>query len=326
MESILTVCHANDKTITMLPASILESGNSHGRYNTVSATAEEIARLRKVLPPDTPLGAPPRNIYTFSYFAALVRQNQDMKSEDPHTVKLPLWLAVEILSYQNSYQITGVVSETAIYEIEDALSPFVQPDIFNTKRYFIRLNDYLPKDSEKAKMPISSLRQLVLCLLTSNRARGDFEAHVMENRQVHIYLHVWDDEMARGVEFRCFVPPVARFNDSRPRMVAASQYYWHRSFPVAAFEPRDTVDVALTSAEEILGQILSTATARGTLQELKAWSFTFDIVIKRGGRVQLVEVNPFGVDSRCGSCLFHWIDDAKLLYGGKNGIEVRLLI
>lgn len=88
----------------------------------------------------------------------------------------------------------------------------------------------------------------------------------------------------------------------------------------------DTVDVALTSAEEILGQILSTATTRGTLQELKAWGFTFDIVIKRGGRVQLVEVNPFGVDSRCGSCLFHWIDDAKLLYGGKNGIEVSLLI
>ncbi|KAH0150149.1 hypothetical protein KCU67_g10783, partial [Aureobasidium melanogenum] len=327
MEAIFTVYCANDKTITILPACILEPGNSPGRYNSVSATVEEVANLRKVLPRDTPLTAPPRGIYSFSYFAALVRQSQDIESEDQYTVKLPLWLAVDMLFHQNSYHITGVVSETAIQDIEEALSPLMHPGIFdNNKHYFVRLNDCSPKDSESAKMPISSLRQLVICLLTSNRARGDFEAHVMENRRVQIYLHAWDREMAQGVEFRCFVPPTAHLDNANSKMVAMSQYHWHKSFPIAAFEPRETIDVALTSAEEIMKQISGTATDQGVLGELKTWGFTFDIVVKRSGRVQLVEVNPFGANSGCGSCLFHWIDDAKLLYGGKKGVEVRLLI
>lgn len=327
MDTLFTVYCANNNTITIIPASVLDPEMSCGRYNSVSATAEEIANLRKVIPSGTPLTTPPREIYSFSYFAALVRQNQDIHNEDQHTVKLPLWLAVEMLSIQNSYHITGVISETSIREVEDALSSSMRPEILlNNKRYFVRLNDCSPKDSESAKLPISSLRQLVLCLLTSNRARGDFEAHVMENRRVHIYLHAWDEEMAQGVEFRCFVPPAAHLDNKRPRMVAMSQYHWHRAFPVAAFEPRETVEVALTSAEEILRQILSTAISLGILGELKTWGFTFDIVVKRSGRVQLVEVNPFGVNSGCGSCLFHWVDDAKLLYGDKKGIEVKLLI
>ncbi|KAG9574225.1 hypothetical protein KCU86_g5482, partial [Aureobasidium melanogenum] len=232
-----------------------------------------------------------------------------------------------MLFHQNFYHITGVVSKTAIQEIEDVLSPFMRPDIpLNNKRYFVRLNDCSPKDSESARMPISTLRQLVLCLLTSNRTRGDFEAHVMENRRVHIYLHAWDEEMAQGVEFRCFVPPTAHLDNVRPRMVAMSQYHWHKPSPIAAFEPRETVEIALTCAEEILRQILSTATSQGILHELKTWGFTFDIVVKRSGRVQLVEVNPFGANSGCGSCLFHWIDDAKLMYGSKKEIEVRLLV
>lgn len=327
MDVLFTVHCANDKTITILPASVLDPEMSCGRYNSVSVTAEEVANLRKIMPVNTPLTAPPREIYSFSYFAALVRQTQNILSEDQHTLALPLRLAVEMLSIQNSYHITGIISETAIQGIEDALSSLMRPEILNhNKRYFVRLDDCSPKDSENTEMPISSLRQLVLCLLTSNRARGDFEAHVMENRRVHIYLHAWDEDIAEGVEFRCFVPPVAHLDDKKPRMVAMSQYHWHRSFPVAAFEPRETVEVALTSAEEILKQILSTAISLGIIGELKIWGFTFDIVVKRSERVQLVEVNPFGVNSGCGSCLFHWTDDAKLLYGGRKGVEVRLLI
>ncbi|KAK6002557.1 hypothetical protein QM012_001307 [Aureobasidium pullulans] len=236
---------------------------------------------------------------------------------------------MEMLSIQNSCHITGVVGENAIQEIEDAMSSLIHLSIFinNNERYFIRLNDRSPKDSESAKMPICSLRQLVLCLLTSNRARGDLEAHVLENRRVRIYLHAWDEEITQGVKFRCFVPPTTHLDNGTLRMVAVSQYHWHRSFPVIAFEPRQTVEVALTSAaEEILKQISSTAACRGILDELKTWGFTFDIVVKRTGHVQLVEVNPFGANSGCGSCLFNWVDDAKLLYGGKREVEARLLI
>jgi hypothetical protein len=40
--------------------------------------------------------------------------------------------------------------------------------------------------------------------------------------------------------------------------------------------------------------------------------------------MQFLEINPFGAISGYGSCLFHWIDDAPLLYGVREAIKVRL--
>jgi hypothetical protein len=42
--------------------------------------------------------------------------------------------------------------------------------------------------------------------------------------------------------------------------------------------------------------------------------------------VQLVELNEFGVASRSGSALFHWITDAELLHGGKENVEIRIVV
>ena len=58
---------------------------------------------------------------------------------------------------------------------------------------------------------------------------------------------------------------------------------------------------------------------------LEKEGFVFD-VFDTTSEMQLVEVNPFGAMSGCGSCLFHWIRDAKTLYGRKEGIEVRLAL
>lgn len=69
---------------------------------------------------------------------------------------------------------------------------------------------------------------------------------------------------------------------------------------------------------------------KGIYKDLKTWGFSFDIVVKgicpAGGNVEVVEINPFGARSGCGSCLFHWERDGSVLYGGKEGVEVRILI
>lgn len=57
----------------------------------------------------------------------------------------------------------------------------------------------------------------------------------------------------------------------------------------------------------------------GSMEEgLRGQGFTFDVVEilgDEGGVVQLVELNPFGAMTGCGSCLFQWVRDAEVLYG-----------
>ena len=42
--------------------------------------------------------------------------------------------------------------------------------------------------------------------------------------------------------------------------------------------------------------------------------------------VQLVELNIFGASTGCGSCLFHWIRDAEMLYGKQQEVEFRIAL
>jgi hypothetical protein len=54
--------------------------------------------------------------------------------------------------------------------------------------------------------------------------------------------------------------------------------------------------------------------------------FSFDLFYEEEtGRCELVELNTFGVRSACGSCLFQWVDDRKVLYGEKEA-EFRVSV
>jgi hypothetical protein len=55
--------------------------------------------------------------------------------------------------------------------------------------------------------------------------------------------------------------------------------------------------------------------------------FTFDVAFDRDNNsTKLVEVNPFGVRSPCGSCLFHWIRDRQLLEGRATDRELEFRV
>ena len=53
--------------------------------------------------------------------------------------------------------------------------------------------------------------------------------------------------------------------------------------------------------------------------------FVFDVVENaQTHEVQLLELNCFGAMTGCGACLFHWIKDAEILYGLREGVEMRV--
>ena len=60
---------------------------------------------------------------------------------------------------------------------------------------------------------------------------------------------------------------------------------------------------------------------------LKSRGFVFDVIEDPNTQdVQLIELNDFGAMTGCGACLFHWVRDAKLLYGLEEKAEVRVTI
>ncbi|KAF2256699.1 hypothetical protein BU26DRAFT_414240, partial [Trematosphaeria pertusa] len=56
-----------------------------------------------------------------------------------------------------------------------------------------------------------------------------------------------------------------------------------------------------------------------------SYGFSFDVIVKEGGVVQVVEINPFGALSGCGACLFNWARDGRVLYGLDGG-EVEFAV
>lgn len=56
--------------------------------------------------------------------------------------------------------------------------------------------------------------------------------------------------------------------------------------------------------------------------------FSFDVLEEdeEGGEIRLIELSHFGAISGCGSCLFRWIRDARVLYGLEKGVELRVTV
>ena len=144
-------------------------------------------------------------------------------------------------------------------------------------RWFIRLEDASPKDSE-SMMPVTSLKQLVQILASSMRVRSEIERLVEDGSEMTVYLRPWDEEMLSGIEFRSFIPPAIVSSCEKTPTVASrqfsisavSQYHCHRPFPAAhSGDASEIVHLALERAERCMPEILEAAKESGTLEELK---------------------------------------------------------
>ena len=335
--------------LTVLPFSAVISDQS--AYNSQAHTAEDISTAVSKslvrLPPDVVYAWPPPEPYAYGLYANLVAESQRIPPDKRLDLAMPSFIARELLTLQASFLATNHVSDTRVAEVaEDWQDSRTCRSTFGSAfadgaKWFVRLDDASPKDSP-TRMPVTSAKQLVRMLATSMRARAEVERKLEDGREIIVFLRLWDGAMGSGIEFRCFIPPLAvHAARSRPdgkaemknwTLSAMSQYTWHRPFPPASTTKsfaRDIVETALNGAKCCTAEVLNTAREVGALDELKKWGFVMDVVVKLQGSgydVQLVEVNPFGAVSGCGSCLFHWLRDAEQLHGLKDQIEVRIAI
>lgn len=315
-----------------LSASTITPDCSPSIYKSANHTETEAAAVKDMI--HGVLSKPPQDLYAFSHYATLAADSQQIPPQHRHIVRIPHWLADKIQLLQTQWCYEGALKARTFDDtLEDMSSLPKAKETFKTlftndNAWSMRLTDISPKDSP-TRMPVRSLRQLLTILSTSSRAQWELENRIRNNEEINLYLRPWDEGMGKGVEFRVFVPPPpppthhAAFHIS-----AISQYSWHKPLPPLGNMTvvGHLANLALDGAHKVLEDIVRTAAEAKTIEGLTEWGLSFDVVVKADGRVQFVEANPFGVASETGSCLFHWIGDAAVLYGKNSCVEVRVLV
>ena len=112
-------------------------------------------------------------------------------------------------------------------------------------------------------------------------------------------------------------------------MAAISQYEWHARWVHAdapgGLEEQVTVAKRVFEGCRALHQQILDEPAM--TEEVKERGFVFDVFDNpTSAKLELIELNDSGARTGCGSCLFHWIRDARLLYGMQEDVEIRVAI
>jgi hypothetical protein len=295
----------------------------------------------------------------FSNWIDLIASSQGF--EEWHEIILPPSLVQELLDANAVWTLTGkAISEDAM---EDLLARFPKQTsraiktkavFYGQKEWFLRLDFCSTKDARgesgtKYTSPVRTIEDALQRICASKRAIRALEDIVLKKAPgpARLLFIPHNKHMDTSREFRVFCPPLwtlstlssnhlreATPNQSRDdghtlgRITAISQYRWHSPYhrPSLAAAQKDA-EKALADAKSIHSKILAHAATlpdQSVLQKMHTEGFVFDIFETTNGDMQLLEINPFGAMSGCGSCLFHWIDDAPLLYGAREGVEVRL--
>ncbi|KAF7502557.1 hypothetical protein GJ744_005496 [Endocarpon pusillum] len=250
-------------------------------------------------PPDTSL-----THYGFWYPCILGSQHRDRR--DVKTVGLTPSYARLLIDASTSARITGQVPETHRL---DLLEPGLFNQIFQRPAcpkdgYFLRFDTASVKDTVNAhrggvKSPIEVIERLV----TSQRAVKAIDQCLVETRPISIYFVPFD---------RTFDPR----NDQR-RWTERGRHRPSHEF----------MSFLLQRVQHLHHHILDYAKMWDPeiAQGLRDQGFVFHVRYLAGIDVQLIGLTEFGIASRCGSALFHWLTDAELLYGGRDEVEMRVV-
>jgi hypothetical protein len=205
---------------------------------------------------------------------------------------------------------------------EDLADELVAPALtrltFPPEGLFLRLDECSPKDGA-GPLVLRSVGDVLLKLVTSVRARNAL-VHFFDGGKedgFELFFLPFDERMAADREYRVFCRP------GDGKVSAISQYRWHRAWRFSGAgeaEQERIVRRVREGAEEVSGLILAEVAKGGTEEEEKPLlleqGFSFDLVYdEERDACSLVELNTFGVRSACGSCLFQWVEDRKVLYG-----------
>ncbi len=213
---------------------------------------------------------------------------------------------------------------------EDLLDPGFFNPLFESpscsaRGYFLRFDKTSAQDVINAHRALKSPLDVIERIVTSQQAIDAINEHLHKSWRVRVYFFPFDATFYTRTDFRCFSAPVSSICKEQ-KVTAVSQYPWNaRGHTNHMYEAFTTA--VLERIQSFHNDILEYARMVDPeiAQGLRKQGFVFDIRCLRSGEVQLIEIHDFGLASRCGSALFHWLDDAELLYGGKEDVEVRVI-
>ena len=197
-------------------------------------------------------------------------------------------------------------------ELEDLLASFsaLVPTNVPNQGWFLRLDPMSCRDTPGGSDPVYMATGIIERLTTSFRAQGSLQQQLDKQQAIKMYLIPYNTAMDPSREFRVYCPP-------GNQIAAISQYQWHK----ASTWTDEDLSIVCTGVQD-LHRVIRHKIER-TESSLKKTGFVFDVLyaeeknsVSTGNIFQLIELNPFGALSGCGSCLFHWIRDREILYNG----------
>lgn len=197
-------------------------------------------------------------------------------------------------------------------------------ELLGEDKFFARLDTCSLKDAaDGGQGAVTSVEQLWTRLATSARACQGIRSLRAQDEDVAVFLYLfpWNEGMKTSLEYRVFCPP------DGGRIAAVSQYRWHEPWVHAdkgAEEQRDIAERVWSGAEEVHGRLMASDSMTESMRRKEG--FTFDVCEDGKGGVLLIELNEFGAMSGCGSCLYHWIRDAKVLYGLEEKVDFKVAV
>lgn len=295
----------------------------HKRLEILPVVAERIAFRHE---------APPFDPYDYTLWQPLVARSQRLQASDSFVGRVPDFMWQDLMRCHSTWIATGKIDQRIADEVVETWvstkpGKEIAAHFDGNKKWFVRLAQMSPKDSPLGgSLPCTTLAEVVIKICSSMRAYGCLERERDAARahgkdvNIKIAINAWDGGMDPMREFRVFVPPPGARLSEEMKISAISQYRWWTPF-VSPYPDSDfaaTASKVLCEAEKIFEEILAfvkTELGEEIGKSLWKYGFSFDIIVKEGGQVQLVELNPFGAMSGCGACLFQWITDGKVLYG-----------
>jgi hypothetical protein len=314
----------------VVQADIADDHTQPSSFNTSFHSSNEY-------PPNTPvfLSEAP---YSFKRWLPLIMYTRNQNPATAlQTIPLTVSQARLLLDAATVSAPFGHINRTYLEDLHDEiLKPVLSNLVFPPEGLFLRLDLTSAKDGVHAvrgRMALQSSEEVLLRIVTSQRAKNAFsqilqdDAAQQTKSPVELYFLPFDKRMSSENEYRVFCRP------EDGAITGISQYQWHKEWKMAGLEREEQDEVVgriVEGAKELRRLILEDVDCGGKDGSgdrlMMAQGFSFDVLYDEStGGCELVELNPFGAGSPCGSCLFHWVKDWNVLYGQAPG-EFRVAV
>ncbi|MCJ1252114.1 hypothetical protein MMC30_009352 [Trapelia coarctata] len=249
----------------------------------------------------------------------IIASTANLNRKDIHVLPISNSDARLLLQAGKAALVTGRVPTSELEDLLDGFSAFV-PTTVPKQGWFMRLDPMSCKATPGGSSQVYTVTGIIQRLATSFRAQGSFQQQLDMQQPIKLYLLLYNTAMDTSREFCVYCPPGGH-------ITAISQYQWHKA-STWTDEGLSTISTGVQGLHRfILHEIERIESS------LKKTGFVFDVLYaEETGTVsarnifQLIELNPFGALSGCGSCLPHWIRDWETLYNGDGRGSIPFVV